>query len=113
MKTLADFKKRIQKGVKLACIFHQASAGRDENGQIKLIDEDRGTREVNIVQTNSFTLLTPQKPELIKLVDSWLSYPKASEIKIIDKDTILIYCQDFRGHEPKLIPLCTYKCRPR
>jgi len=109
MKTLADFKKRIQSGIKLHCIFHQASGGRDENGKIILIDEDRGTREIKTVMTTQFTLLTPKKEDPTILTESWLSYPKASEFKIVDQDTVTFYAQDFRERETKLIPILTYK----
>lgn len=42
---LANFKRRLKVGVKLACIFHQESAGRDEKGVTIYVDKDRGTRE--------------------------------------------------------------------
>lgn len=116
MKTIADLKRAIQKGVKLHCIFHQESAGRDEKGMLMLTDKDRGTREVNIVQSNSFTLLTEQKDKEGNLtgvfVDSWLNWPKAKEFKPIDNNTFMILSEDFRRGSPtegQLIPLCTYK----
>lgn len=113
MKNLSDFKKRIAKGVKLHTTFHQATNGRDETGQLILIDEDKGIREVNIVQSNSFTLLTPKKDDPSVLTDSWCSYPKTSEFKVIDDNTVLILTPDFRGsgkYEDKpLIPVLTYK----
>ena len=111
MKTLTDFKKRLKKGVKIHTIYHQSCNGRDEAGNFLFKDEDKGTREVNIVQSNSFTLLTPEKSDPNKLFDSWCYYPKASEIKIVDENTILILDQDFRvrGENAPLIPCLTYK----
>ena len=130
MKSLSDFKKRLKIGVKIHTIWHTASDGRDENGVLKFKDEDRGTREVSIVQTNSFALKTLKKTPIPskgmtrqpdgtnvynefeeKLTDSWCQYPKASEVKIIDEDTIQIFGPDFRlreGEKP-LIPILTYK----
>ena len=108
MKTVSDFKKRIIPGVKLHCIFHQKSAGRGEDGKIILVDEDRGIRPVNIVQSNAFTLLTTQKDG--KVINSWCTYPKASSVHIIDENTIQILEPDFREHDSKnLIPCLTYK----
>ena len=108
MKTISDFKRRIVKGAKLHCIFHQKFSGRDAGGKIKIQDEDRGVREVNIVQTNAFTLLT--KTDDGKVIDSWCYYPKASEVKFIDKDTIQILDRDFRDLESNnYIPSLTYK----
>jgi len=111
MKNLSDFKKRILKGVKIHTTYHQAAKGRDEKGLLILADEDKGNREVNIVQGNAFTLLTTKKDGSIS--DSWLHFPKASEIKIVNENTIQILAEDFRMPAPErenapLIPLLTY-----
>jgi hypothetical protein len=105
MKTLADFKKRIKIGVKLHTIHHQALAPHDVNKL--LYDEDKGIREVSVVRKTQFALKTMHKDGL--MVDSWLSFPKASECKIIDENTILIMCEDWRHNKNELIPLLTYK----
>ena len=108
MRNLADFKRRIVKGAKLHCIFHQKSSGRDENGKIILVNKDRGIREVNIVQSNAFTLLTKMSDG--KTIDSWCYYLKASEVRFIDQDTIQILDLDFRdSRSGELIPSLTYK----
>ena len=112
MKNLAQFKSRLQLGTKLHTTFHQSHAGRDENGTIILKDEDKGIREVSIVQSNSFALKTTKADG--KIVDSWCSYPKATECKILDENTIQVYTEDFRsGPDGKrltdLIPCLTYK----
>jgi hypothetical protein len=109
MKTLADFKKRIAKGIKIETTYHQATTGhRDEKGKLRLFDEYKGIREINIVQATQFTLLTIKKDGT--MIDSWLKYPKATECKILDDNTIMIMCEDFREHNSTtLIPLLTYK----
>ena len=108
MKTVADFKRRIKKDVKLHCVYHQAAKGRDENGRLILTNEDKGIRSVNIVQTNQFTLLTTKSNG--DIVDSWINFPKASQCKIIDENTIMYLEPDFRDREKEvLIPLLTYK----
>lgn len=108
MKTVADFKRRIKKDVKLHCVFHQAAQGRDENGRLILTDEDKGIRAVNIVQTNQFTLLTTKSNG--DIIDSWINFPKASQCKFIDDDTIMYLEPDFREQKKEvLIPLLTYK----
>jgi hypothetical protein len=107
MKTIADFKRRLKPGVKIETIYHQATTGhRDENGKLRLFNENRGIRPVNIVQSNSFTLLTENKEG--KLIDSWMSYPKSKEAIFIDDNTIQILTPDFRDHSEKLIPCVTY-----
>lgn len=108
MKTVSDFKKRLAPGVLIHCIYHQKSAGRNENGNIILVDEDRGIRPVGKVQSNAFTLLTTKTDGSV--VDSWCYYPKASSVHIIDENTIQILDFDFRVRdESKLIPCLTYK----
>ena len=108
MRTIADFKRRIVKGAKLHCVFHQKFSGRDESGKVLLEDEDRGVREIARVQSNAFTLLTHQSTGVI--IESWCYYPKASEVKFIDEDTIQILEQDFRENgKQSLIPILTYK----
>ena len=111
MKTISDFKKRIALGVKIHTIYHQAFAGRDENGKLIFKDEDKGTREVSIVQASQFALKTPKDG---KFVDSWMKYPKASEVIILDQNSIQILGEDFRlpkQHDQKsaLTPILTYK----
>lgn len=106
MKTVADFKRRIVKGVRIHTIYHQASKGRDANGVIMLGDEDRGIRPVNIVQTNSFTLMTEKEG---KQVDSWMNYPKAKEVIFSNSNSVQILTPDFRErNSEKLIPCVTY-----
>lgn len=101
--TVADFKRLIQIGAKVACIFHRERAGRDEAGNVLYKDLDRGEREVTIKQTNSFALKTWQEGNG-KFVDSWCSYPKASEV-IIKDNKITILEKDREGKE---IPILTY-----
>jgi hypothetical protein len=81
-KTLSEFKKVLAVGDKLACTWHMAHDGRDENGQMKYKSEERPVREVTIKQTNAFTLKTEKTDG--EVVDSWCYYPKASECKVED-----------------------------
>jgi hypothetical protein len=107
--SVADFKRQIQLGAKLHCTYHQAFAGRDENGEALYKDEDKGIREVSIVQTNSFALKTTKTDG--KVVDSWCGYPKASQCKFSDDGKIIIMEPDGRGRndDPKpWIPILTY-----
>lgn len=105
---LANFKRRLKVGVKLACIFHQESAGRDEKGVTIYVDKDRGIREVSIVQTNSFALKTQKTDGTWH--DAWCEMPKASECKFPDENTIVIHKQDYRQPDTKpLIPILTYR----
>ena len=109
MKTLSDFKKRLKVGVLLSTIFHHEFNGRDEKGEPKFKDKDLGIRPVSIVQSNSFALKTKKADG--SETNSWCAYPKASNCKILDENTIQILEEDYRvreGEKP-LIPILTYK----
>jgi hypothetical protein len=103
MKNLTDFKKRLQVGKKLHAIHHLSFNGRDEKGTQLYTDKDLGTREISIVQTNSFALKTTKQDGSI--VDSWCQYPKAKECIFKDQNTITILKEQRDG---KLIPMLTY-----
>lgn len=107
MRTLADFKRRLAVGTKVHTTYHAAFAGRDEKGQVYYKDEDKGIREVSIVQSNSFAFKTPKSDGTFH--DSWCAYPKAKEFKIVDENTVTIFEEDSRTDEKKLIPILTYK----
>lgn len=97
MKTLTDFKRALKVGTKLHCIFHQKYAGRNPDGTTNYVVEDRGVREVSIIQTNAFALKTTKSDG--KVVDSYCAYPKATECKIIDSETIEFYETDRSGKQ--------------
>lgn len=104
MKTVSDFKKRLNVGVKLQATHHLTFSHRDENGKVIYKDKDLGIREVSIVQSNSFALKTPR--EVGVFVDSWCAYPKASECTFIDENTIQIFETD---RDNVKFPVLTYK----
>ena len=81
---------------------------RDENGKLILGDQDLGIRKVSIVHSNSFAFATVRVNG--DVVDSWIAYPKKSDTKFVDENTITIFTPDFRTHdESVLIPCLTYK----
>jgi len=88
MKNLSDFKKRLAKGVLL------------ETTHAKL--GSFGIRPIGRVQSNAFTMMTNKSG---KEVESWCSFPKASEFEIVDKDTANLYWETRDGRELVL----TYK----
>lgn len=114
IKNISNFKRILKKGLKIETIYHQKFNGRDEKDLPIYIDENKGVREVSIVQSNSFALKTyhhfgDKKGETY---DSWLDYPKASEV-IINKNQITVLQKDQRSSKNtpptnKLIPLITY-----
>lgn len=108
MKTLADFKRRIQLGVKLHGIFHRKFKEHDPENPLRIVycDEDKGIREVSIVQSNAFALKTPSTGQTAPFVNSWMHYPPAKMFKVIDDNTIQFMEPDV---ENKLIPFITYK----
>ncbi len=107
IKTVSDFKKALQIGVMLHCTHHQKSIGRDEKGYTIYASVDMGVRPVSIKQSNSFALKTVRTDG--KEVDSWCSYPKASQC-IIKDNAVTILEEDCRVREDirPLIPILTY-----
>lgn len=126
--TIADFKRALTVGTKVATIYHCAFAGRDENKVVIFKDEDKGTREVSIVQSNSFALKTMKNEPvygtdnfgnrietgevIVKEVDSWCQYPKSKDVKFYGNNTVTILEPDTRNgvkrEEGKMIPVLTY-----
>lgn len=89
MKTLADIKRRIKVGAKMHTIYHKHIMGRDESGRAIYKDKDMGVREVTIKQSNQFALATT-KMGTNEIVNSWLAYPRASQVKIVDENTFTV-----------------------
>ena len=105
MKNLSDFKKRLKVGVMVHTIYHMKGSGRNEKGEIIYTDEDRGVRPLSKVQSTQFAFKNSRGE------DSWCKIPKASEMKILDQDTVQILEPDYRvreGEQP-LIPILTFK----
>lgn len=103
MKTLSEFKKRLKIGTKLQAIHHLTFAGRDTEGKVIYKDSSLGIREISIVQSNSFALKTVRTTG--ETVDSWCSYPKASECIFKDENTLTILEEQRTGEK---IPVLTY-----
>jgi hypothetical protein len=91
IKSVADFKRGLSVGANVHCLYHKEFAGRDEKLKPIYKTIDKGIRKVSIVQSNSFALKTMHKDGTE--VDSWCSYPKASESEIKD-NAITIYETD-------------------
>lgn len=132
IKTLADFKRLLQIGTNVHCVFHQAFNGRDENKNLIYKDEDKGIRAVSIKQTNSFALKTTKDEPIAakgmykdengvnhfnefetKTVDSWCVYPKASECIIRDNSVTILQenrrYTDLQGNfKMEMVPVLTY-----
>lgn len=112
MKNLADFKKRLALGVEIHTVCHTAFLGRDEKGVAQFGDKDKGVRPVSIKQTNSFALATvTEKDGKPEIVDSWCGYPKASELRINNENSVTILEEDCNHNSPtykQLIPCLTY-----
>lgn len=83
MKTLADFKRRIQVGVELETIHAKYGS--------------MGVRPVSIVQSNSFAMKTKKTDGTTS--DSWCDYPKAKNFEAVDENTANIYWETKNGRE--------------
>jgi hypothetical protein len=117
MNSVADFKRELKIGRKLACIHHMDFAGRDAEMKVIYKDKELPVREVSIVQSNAFALKTQQGD---KIVNSYCGMPKAKETTFKDgKMTILeTDSRQFKGgyaHESNpeyaslpMIPVLTY-----
>ena len=106
---LSEFKRNLKLGVKLHAVNHTAFAGRKADSRVIYKDLDLGVRPVSIVQSNSFALKTVKTDGTE--VDSWCSYPKASQC-IIKDNALTILEED--GRHPRregqnMIPVLTYK----
>lgn len=116
MKTVAELKRAIKLGAKLAATFHQAydARMRDERGDVLFTDEYKGIREVSIVQTTQFALKTFYRKDSTYR-DSWMPFPKRDEVVFNADGSFTILAEDFRDHSPTkgtLIPLITYSFQP-
>lgn len=92
--TFSEFKRIIQVGDKLHTMYHMNIIGRDENQKVIYGDKDMGVREVSIKQSNAIACKTPKSDGTFS--DSWLHWPKASETKIVNNDTLEVYEKDTR-----------------
>lgn len=90
MKTLADFKRRIQLGVKLEARYPSGL--------------EVPAREVSIKQTNSFALKTIKTDG--EVVDSWMEYPKASMVEFPSPNEVTIFWNTRDGGREECL---TYK----
>lgn len=101
--TLSEFKKVLTIGDTVNCIFHRAFAGRNKAGEMQYKEEPREPRPVSIKQSNSFALKTIKTTG--EVTDSWCYYPKASDCKIENNNTLQIFETDRDG---KVYPILTY-----
>ncbi len=92
-KSVSEFKKVLAIGDRLHAVNHTKLVGYDDNKKPIYGDFDMGIREVSIKQSNSFALKTVRSDG--KVVDSWCSYPKASDCKI-ENNVLVIYEKDTR-----------------
>lgn len=108
-KTLAEFKRNLRVGDKIAGVRTKFS-GRDADGKLIHSEQDLGIREVSIVQSNSFALKTVQTTgtgePTNESANSWCEYPKASMARIEDNVLIILHEDRVTGD---MIPSLTYK----
>ncbi len=93
IKTVSDFKKLVRVGAKVGCLYYNNKYQKTPSGEYITETHDRGVREASIVQSNSFALKTIQSTG--EIVDSWCSWPKASECKI-EHNILTIFDKDMR-----------------
>ncbi len=86
MKNLAEFKRRIQAGVAIATIFYDWKRVKENDVEtLACIPKDLGVRKIHEVYSASCNFMN-SNGEL-----SWLHFPKASECRFIDADTMEIH----------------------
>lgn len=91
MRTLAEFKRAIKKGIQIKTVYHQEFNGRDEKGLLLLKDREVEAREVVNVNTVSFTLNTLKNS---KYIESYCYWPKANEI-VFNQDGSITILEEF------------------
>ena len=107
IKSVADIKREIKVGVKLACIYHHEFAGRDAEMNVLYKDKDMGIREISVVQSNSFAFKNIKADGTVS--NSWCNFPKASEVVYYGNNSFTILDEDYRVRDKKLmIPILTY-----
>lgn len=90
MKTLADFKRKIQVGVQLNTWYHKQPVNRDIDGTIIYDTVFLGTAPVVKVQSTKFAIERIRNGEK---VESWIDFPKASEC-VVYENSIEIFEYD-------------------
>lgn len=83
IQNLSQFKKALTLGSKWHCVYHLAFDHREPDGKVVYKDEDKGIREVKVVQSNAVAFEVPGKTE-----PSWLWFGKASEWKFENNQAI-------------------------
>lgn len=98
----AQFIKRCVLGAHVETIYHKFSVKeRDEKGKVISYNE-KSVPARKIVEVKSTQIGIESFHSVNKRYTSWISFPKASEVVSIDKDTIQI-------NEDDGTPLLTYK----
>lgn len=87
MKTISDFKNRIQVGVPIKTqVFHKVK----ESDDFVLV-RDWAFRKVSLKQSNSFALKTEKiTGTKIEFFDSYCEWPKKDQFSVIDDNTVKI-----------------------
>lgn len=103
MKTLADFKKRLQSGIKLERIYHCKLKGYEHDDNFKKIPifEDEKPWEVIVhkVSPTEVSFILPNRSI------SYLKFPKSKHLTFPDENTVIIW-EEFKG---ELYKILTYK----
>lgn len=98
MKSVADFKRKLTPGIKLHTVHHKEFSHRDGKGMPVWKDKDMGIAPVKRVMSTQFTILREKQG---KEVESYMSYPKASEVEF-NGNSIVIY-ETYTGEKTKLL----------
>lgn len=108
MKTIADLKRALKPGLKLASTYHLKYVGMT-NGKPEYTDEYKGIREVSIVQATQFALSTFYAKDAIYR-DSWMPFPKKDQIRFNqDGGFTILEKNDSTG---EYFPVITYSFQP-
>lgn len=90
MKSLADFKRALTLGSIWETVYHLGTfKGNDTQGKAQYEPKNIGQRPVSIVKSNSVAFKTTKADGTT--YDSWLQWPKASECKFPNENTLEVY----------------------
>lgn len=90
MKTIADFKKKAILNSEWKCIMEFGIfTGYNAKDGSPMYDRIEKTRTVSVVQSKQIAFKTKNSKDVF--VNSWIEYPKASNVKFPDENTMQVY----------------------
>ena len=104
---LSQFKKALKVGRKINCTRHIKVGLDPQTGEVITQDEVLPTREISIVQSNSFAVATYKLPGG-EMRDSWAEFPKAANVECVDNKITFYAVGTMNANKGQRIKTLTY-----